>query len=136
MRALSALTIVVGLGFVGSAGAAVTENTDASTRPMLVQSSQYLGYGEGWASDGGQVLFTHDGGVTWRNITPAGLPGHIQEITFTDGARGWVVASDRDRNDALHVLSTTDGGARWVEMGSIKVPDGLLAAQVSSVSFA
>ena len=136
MRALSALTIVVGLGFVASAGAAVTENTDASTRPMLVQSSQYLGYGEGWASDGGQVLFTHDGGVTWRNITPAGLPGHIQEITFTDGARGWVVASDRDRNNALHVLSTTDGGARWAETGSIKVPDGLLAVQVSSVSFA
>ena len=136
MRALSALTIVVGLGFVASAGAAITENTDTSTRPMLVQSSQYLGYGEGWASDGGQILFTHDGGVTWRNITPAGLPGHIQEITFADGARGWVVASDPNSNDALHVLSTTDGGARWVETGSIKVPDGLLAAQVSSVSFA
>ncbi len=136
MRALSALMIAVGLGFGASAGAAVTQNTDAITKPMLVQSLQYLGYGEGWASNGGQVLFTHDGGVTWRNITPAGLPGQIQEITFTDGAHGWVVASDRDRNDALHVLSTTDGGARWVETGSIKVPDELLAAQVASVSFA
>ncbi len=136
IKALSALVIVVGWGFVASAGAVVTQNADATTRPMLVQSSQYLGYGEGWASDGGQVLFTHDGGLTWRNITPAGLPGHIQEITFTDGARGWVVASDRDNNNALHVLSTTDGGANWVDTGSIKVPDGLLAAQVSSVSFA
>jgi len=136
MRTLSAVMIAVGWGFVTSVGAAAADNTGATRRPMLVQSSQYLGYGEGWASDGGQILFTHDGGATWRDITPAELPGQIQEIAFADGASGWVVASDRQRNHTLRVLSTTDGGTRWVETGSIEMPDGLLAAQVSSVSFA
>jgi photosystem II stability/assembly factor-like uncharacterized protein len=62
---------------------------------------------EGWAvGDGGVILSTTDGGVTW---TPqdSGTSVQLTAVQFLDSQHGWAVGND--------VLYTTNGGQTWLK---------------------
>ncbi|MGE3314163.1 MAG: YCF48-related protein [Planctomycetaceae bacterium] len=75
----------------------------------------------GWAAGGGitpythlsfgVVLYTHDGGVTWKKITTAPLP-HVEYIRFFTMQEG-VIAGASDAGHPTGILVTHDGGKTW-----------------------
>jgi photosystem II stability/assembly factor-like uncharacterized protein len=74
-----------------------------------------------WAgSDSGLVHLTRDGGATWKDVTPSGLPAwskvSMLEASPSDPATAWA-AVDRHRLDDRrpHVYVTHDFGATWTE---------------------
>ena len=74
-------------------------------------------------SDDGLVHITRDGGRTWTNVTPKGLPewsriGRIDASPFSAGTA--YLAADRHRLDDFHpyVFKTTDYGKTWTEITS------------------
>ena len=72
-----------------------------------------------WAgSDDGLVHVTRDGGATWRNVTPRGLPewGTVESIEVSPHAAGtvWVVVDAHRLDDQRpYLFRTRDGGGRW-----------------------
>ncbi|MFL5549570.1 MAG: VPS10 domain-containing protein [Gemmatimonadaceae bacterium] len=72
-----------------------------------------------WAgSDDGLVHVTRDGGKTWKNVTPAGLPewsriSMIEASSFGSGAA--YLAANRYQLDDMkpYLYKTTDYGATW-----------------------
>ncbi len=72
----------------------------------------------GWAAgDGGAIVHTADGGVTWKRQT-SGVPHILMDVDFVDNLQGWVVGFDRSTGSSV-VLSTLDGGATWNEQARI-----------------
>ena len=72
-------------------------------------------------SDDGLVHITRDGGKTWTNVTPKGLPewsriGLIDASPFAAGTA--YLAADRHRLDDFHpyVFKTTDYGKTWTQI--------------------
>ncbi len=72
-----------------------------------------------WAgTDDGLVHVTRDGGATWTNVTPKGMPewATVESIALSASAAGtaWI-AVDAHRLDDLrpYVFRTRDGGASW-----------------------
>jgi photosystem II stability/assembly factor-like uncharacterized protein len=68
---------------------------------------------EGWVAGAGDViLFTQDGGVTWKqsklNLRKGAI---IYKILFLNQQTGWAVGQYSD--DASLVLHTADGGKNW-----------------------
>ncbi len=83
-----------------------------------------------WAgSDDGLVHLTTDGGKTWRNVTPPGLPepSHVSAIEASPHQAGTAyVAAHRYQVDdrAPYLFRTTDFGANWTPIvGGIKGDD-------------
>ena len=72
-----------------------------------------------WAgTDDGLVHVSHDGGASWKNVTPPGLPewAEVRTIELSPHAADRVfVAADRHRMDDWRPLAweTDDGGASW-----------------------
>ncbi len=71
-----------------------------------------------WAgSDDGLVHVTQDGGATWTNVTPDGVPESLInsiEVSPHDPAAAYVVANLYKFNDFTpHVFKTTDYGQSW-----------------------
>lgn len=71
-------------------------------------------------SDDGLVHVTRDGGATWTNVTPEGLPEsliHAIEISPHDPAAAYIVADRYKFNDFTpHIYKTTDYGQSWTEV--------------------
>ncbi|HEV2490153.1 MAG TPA: hypothetical protein VGT03_10125 [Candidatus Acidoferrales bacterium] len=74
-------------------------------------------------SDDGLVHITRDGGKSWTNVTPKGLPewsriGLIDASPFAAGTA--YLAADRHRLDDFHpyVFKTTDFGKTWTQITS------------------
>jgi photosystem II stability/assembly factor-like uncharacterized protein len=95
----------------------------ASEQPWRVGAMKMLAPGIGWVlAAGGRLLWTENGGASWRNITPhfAGNE-NIGKIFFLDRSRGWVANSlyEPDSDELkLTLASTTDGGANWSQVAS------------------
>jgi photosystem II stability/assembly factor-like uncharacterized protein len=77
-----------------------------------------------WAgTDDGLIWVTYDGGVHWRNVTPAGLTAWskvgIIDASHSD-SRVAYAAIDRHRLDdfAPYIYRTRDGGAHWSRITS------------------
>ncbi|MDQ1349325.1 MAG: hypothetical protein QG573_2704 [Acidobacteriota bacterium] len=75
--------------------------------------------GELWAgTDDGLVHMTRDGGATWTNVTPAGMPewATVESIALSraDAGTAWI-AVDAHRLDDLrpYVFRTRDAGVTW-----------------------
>src|SRR5262249_28481611 len=73
-----------------------------------------------WAgTDDGNLQLTRDGGKSWRNVTPKGLPswGMVSSIDARGAAGTAYVAVDNHRQDEFkpHVFVTHDYGATWAE---------------------
>ncbi len=73
-------------------------------------------------SDCGLVHLTKDGGKTWKNITPNGLPEcliHSIEVSPHDKATVYISASRYKFNDFSNMAyKSTDYGASWTKIGS------------------
>lgn len=65
-----------------------------------------------------RLYYTHDGGVTWTNISPSEnipFPGELHygtEILFADAQNGWIVRQAWGSADTI-VLRTSNGGETW-----------------------
>ena len=71
-------------------------------------------------TDDGLIQLTRDGGKTWQNVTPRGLPdwSRVAQIDASPAAAGTAYAAvDRHRMDELrpHVFVTHDFGKTWRE---------------------
>jgi len=95
-----------------------------STRRGVVYSigPSHLDVNVIWAgTDDGLVHVTRDGGKTWKNVTPQGLPAwskiaQIDTSHFDDDTA--YIAVNRLRLDDLkpHIYRTHDGGSTWTEI--------------------
>jgi photosystem II stability/assembly factor-like uncharacterized protein len=79
-----------------------------------------------WAgTDDGLVHRTHDGGKTWKNVTPKGIPEWIQinsiELSPNDKNTAYVAATMyKFDDDHPYLYKTTDDGRTWT-----KIVDGI-----------
>jgi photosystem II stability/assembly factor-like uncharacterized protein len=73
-------------------------------------------------SDCGLVHITKDGGKTWQNITPAGMPEalvHSIEVSPNDKATVYISASRYKFNDYSNMsYKSTDYGKTWTKIGN------------------
>ena len=82
-----------------------------------------------WAgTDDGLVHVTHDGGKTWRNVTPKGIPEWIQinaiELSPHDKSTAYVTATMYKLGDERpYLYKTTDDGRTWTKIVE-GIPDG------------
>jgi photosystem II stability/assembly factor-like uncharacterized protein len=71
-------------------------------------------------SDDGLVYLTRDGGATWKNVTPAGLPETLInaiEVSPFDKATVYIATTRYKFNDHTPALyKTTDYGATWTRI--------------------
>ena len=78
-------------------------------------------------SDDGVVSITRDGGKTWKNITPAGLPEcliNAIDVSPFDNATAYVATTRYKFNDQKPGLyKTTDYGKTWAKIDA-GIPDG------------
>lgn len=72
-------------------------------------------------TDDGYIQVTHDGGITWNNVTPPGITSW-SKISLMDASHTDVntvyAAVNRIRLDDMHphIYKTTDGGKTWKEI--------------------
>ncbi|MBN1666302.1 MAG: hypothetical protein JW862_04415 [Anaerolineales bacterium] len=79
---------------------------------------------DGWAISEQAVLRTTDGGLSWYDLTPAGVTdlGYGTGFTALDDQRAWLLVGDpADPVNAGTLYHTTDGGLNWQ---AIPVPFG------------
>lgn len=129
------LAIAVAWGMFANTGQAAAFGDEAASVPLAVDSVQYIGDGQGWASDGRHVLLTRDQGNSWGDITPVGLRGPIEKIHFVNAKVGVMVSSDEVKAGVLQIQTTADGGASWSSPTMISLPVGESVPQVLSLSF-
>ncbi len=71
-------------------------------------------------TDDGLVQVTRDGGKSWTNVTPKGLPESLIsmiEVSSFDPATAYVAVSRYKWNDNTpHLFKTTDYGATWTRL--------------------
>lgn len=66
----------------------------------------------GWALTESAILKTSDGGQTWRDVTPGGIPLNAHSSgDFLDGTSAWVATL---QGSTVTVVRTSDGGASWL----------------------
>ena len=84
------------------------ENSSPQIRDMQLLSPE-----QGWVLVDQRLLWTSNGGVQWRDITPpAAAAGDLLAAHFTNEAQGWLMLQD-SASGASNVLRTTDGGGTW-----------------------
>ncbi|MFN7117956.1 MAG: WD40/YVTN/BNR-like repeat-containing protein [Saprospiraceae bacterium] len=88
--------------------------------------------GELWAgTDDGLLHISHDGGKTWQNITPKGIPGEctinkIELSTHHPGRAFVAIHNYRNHDFKPYLLCTNDFGKTWELLtdGKNGIPDG------------
>ncbi len=85
-------------------------------------------------TDDGLVQLTRDGGKTWQNVTPAGMPEWIRinaiEVSPHDKATAYVAAMMNQHDDLRpYVYKTTDYGKTWTKIVN-GIPDATFARVV------
>ncbi len=84
-----------------------------SNARFVTPRTAYVGVAEN--NNAGSLNKTTDGGVTWRNISPA--PNrNWGAVSFPDSLHGWVISSRYDwvTFSGPNLYRTRDGGRRWV----------------------
>ncbi|HQN07488.1 MAG TPA: glycosyl hydrolase [Thermoanaerobaculia bacterium] len=108
----------------GSSGGPITkDNTGVEVYGTIFALAESpLAKGVLWAgSDDGLVHVTRDGGKSWRNVTPKGLPEWIQvnsiEASPHDAATAYLAATLYKLGDLTpHLWKTADYGASWTRI--------------------
>jgi photosystem II stability/assembly factor-like uncharacterized protein len=83
-----------------------------------VGEARLLSATEGWVLTGGSLLWTSDGGDSWREITPPeASEAPYLDSYFLDANLGWVAVSAATEGDQdatlIRVLHTQDAGTTW-----------------------
>ncbi|MGW8250556.1 MAG: WD40/YVTN/BNR-like repeat-containing protein, partial [Anaerolineales bacterium] len=94
----------------------ILNGAQVQTINPVLRDLQFLDSVRGWLlADNSQLLWTQNGGITWRDIAPAVYSeGRILDASFTDRSNGWVVGLPGDE-PALTIALTADGGVHWAE---------------------
>jgi photosystem II stability/assembly factor-like uncharacterized protein len=86
---------------------------------LLVIAPSAADAGTIWAgTDDGLVQLTRDGGATWHEVTPAGLPRYARiesiDLSRTDANSAYIAVDRHDLGDrAPYLYVTADAGAHW-----------------------
>jgi photosystem II stability/assembly factor-like uncharacterized protein len=70
----------------------------------------------GWGSSGERILRTTDGGQTWADVTPAGIPADgsaFPQLSGIDAQSAWVLLADPTDFKRGSLYRTSDGGQHW-----------------------
>ncbi len=88
---------------------------DLVSAPELTQV-EMLDEHNGWAQAEGLVLRTEDGGESWFDVTPQGMPNDpaYAKSCFLDEKTGWILLEDMDKPNYGTIYRTTDGGVTWL----------------------
>lgn len=99
--------------------------------PERIRDMQLLTPDLGWVLRGHQLLWTADGGLSWRDISPGG--GVILGVYFLDTTIGWLVRYSglEGKDGMLSVLRTADSGRSW-DTAALPLPPGEAPAAVSA----
>lgn len=95
-----------------------TEAEPVSLDQSAVSEARLISPTEGWVRTRGTLLWTSDGGDSWREITPPGM-GDVayRDVFFLDANLGWVATSAGSagvqESIPIQVLRTQDGGGTW-----------------------
>ncbi|HEY3316224.1 MAG TPA: hypothetical protein VGL40_13225 [Bacillota bacterium] len=81
-------------------GAPVSSPTNASI------TWNFFDLKHGFATDGGKLYATPDGGVSWRDVKPDGNFVGVRQVEFVSAQVGWAFG------DGV-LIKTTDGGKTW-----------------------
>ncbi len=110
-------------------GTGVAAGTGGGTIEAMAPSP--VGSGEIWVgSNTGVVQLTRDGGGTWTNVTPPGLPpGGINVIDPSHSHDGTAYIAVLSRDSHPHIYRTSDFGAHWQEIVA-GLPDGAVVRVV------
>jgi photosystem II stability/assembly factor-like uncharacterized protein len=113
---------------------------DFKPRLAPVTSMKLLAPNVGWALSMRRVLWTDNGGTSWKDITPpASTEAAISSVFFLDPNRGWVLLAqgepDVSNGTSFEIAATGDGGSRWSTM-PLTVPGGTGFAHAGIVTFA
>jgi photosystem II stability/assembly factor-like uncharacterized protein len=93
----------------GGSGTVTPPPTSESTVPLT--SIRMLDQTHGWALTKVAILKTVDGGLTWQDITPAGVRlSEHSAADFMDANYAWIAEL---QGTTVTVLRTSDGGANW-----------------------
>jgi photosystem II stability/assembly factor-like uncharacterized protein len=68
------------------------------------------------ANDGGEVLYTVNGGGHWGRVAVSGFDnyGRIEDVDFIDASLGWAVGRDEFFGGGVgRIVRSTDGGRSW-----------------------
>ncbi len=99
---------------ITTAPTATNTITTEPTIPLI--SIRMLNTNNGWALTRQSILLTTDGGLHWRDVSPANLSGivgnqGVRDGAFFDASTAWV---SLDTNDgAVQILRTSDDGQHW-----------------------
>jgi len=77
-----------------------------------------------------QLLHTGDGGQTWTDVSPAGLPADVLSASFLDASSAWVFDYNTPSNGLAH---TQDGGQTWTMLPPLPVPQDFSGAQITFI---
>jgi len=110
--------------YVGEAGALALTSTGGATWSPIQSggtgATHALDAVDGlhaWAAnDGGEALYTVNGGLQWNRVTVTGFDnyGSLQDIDFLDTSLGWAVGRDAFFGGGQgRIVRSTDGGRHW-----------------------
>ncbi len=88
------------------------------SRGLNLREIQLISPSKGWALRGNQLLWTSDGGFSWRDITPISADHNdILGVHFSDQDLGWVASRKYSDNGtlSLSIYRTPDAGETWFE---------------------
>jgi hypothetical protein len=92
----------------------------AAPSQSVIQDMGWLSEKDGWVLADGDLLWTEDGGTTWKDKTPAGV--QVAAVYFGDQQNGWVLPYPSQGED-YRAYHTSDGGSTW-QVQSMPVPAG------------
>ena len=108
-----------------------------------LETAQLLSSTAGWARSEKQLMFTNDGGSSWKDITPQTDDSKytIAQVVFNTAQQGWVVqekAADSGPGWSLLVSSTSNQGGAWVShlVSGVSNDDWRLFGGSVAISFA
>jgi hypothetical protein len=99
---------------LGSLATAAGNGQSSTYEPLPeIRDMQLLSTDLGWSIRGHRFLWTADGGLTWKDITPrADASASLLSGFFLDERQGWLLFQDA-KTGQLAVERTADGGDGW-----------------------
>lgn len=137
----------------GQNGATRPSSRSATGPPVAaeVKEARLVTPAVGWALTSPALLLTHDGGRTWSDITPPGIPAwNLTSVEFLDARHAWAAFIEGAASgQSVGVATTADGGTTWsstqvvqsaaatsqtTHLSVVDVSDAWLAVPPASVS--